>query len=64
MSASNNSEKRPYLGIQFECCQVYARVYRNPAGTHYNARCPKCLRGVRIRVGQGGSSNRFFRVRF
>jgi hypothetical protein len=64
MSNASASEKRPYLGIQFECCQVYQRVYRDPSGRFYNLRCPKCLRGMRVRVGKGGSANRFFKVRF
>ncbi len=63
MSSSAAKSERPYLGIQFECCQVYARVYRDRSGRFYNARCPKCLKGIRIRVGKGGSSNRFFKVR-
>ncbi|MEN1681471.1 MAG: hypothetical protein AAGJ46_17965 [Planctomycetota bacterium] len=51
---------RPYLGVTFECCGVYTRVYRNRAGDAYEGRCPKCVRPVRFAIGEGGTSNRFF----
>lgn len=54
------TDARPYLGILFECCSVYARVYRRPDQHAYIARCPKCLRAARIRVATEGSSQRFF----
>jgi hypothetical protein len=56
-------EKRPYLSVLFECCSVYQRVYRSPADTSYNARCPRCGRTVVFPVGNSGTSARFFRVR-
>ncbi|MBE7712073.1 MAG: hypothetical protein E7Z92_08065 [Cyanobacteria bacterium SIG31] len=54
-------QKRQFLGVWFECCHVYGRLYKNKAGTMYYGRCPKCLRSVRARVGEGGTSRRFFR---
>jgi hypothetical protein len=39
------------------------RVYRNADGVTYLARCPRCGKAVRFRVGQGGRSERFFEVR-
>lgn len=53
--------KRPFLGIWFECCHVYGRIYKNKDGTAYTGRCPKCLRSVRVRVGGEGTNRRFFR---
>ena len=53
---------RPYLGIRFECCGVYARAYRNHDRTAYEARCPACGRAIRIRIGRDGTADRFFRV--
>ena len=57
--------KRPsrFLGIQYDCCGVYGRAYLNREGTAYEARCPKCFRTVKFRVGDGGTDSRFFTVR-
>ncbi len=56
------SAGRPYLSILFNCCGVYQRVYRNPEGSAYVGRCPKCCRSVRFPIGPGGTSARFFVV--
>jgi hypothetical protein len=53
---------RPYIGILFACCGVYARVYRRRNRLVYVGRCPKCLRVVRVRVGRHGTTARFFRA--
>ncbi|GIK15391.1 MAG: hypothetical protein BroJett003_03550 [Planctomycetota bacterium] len=51
---------RPWIGVRFNCCGVYQRVYRNPEGTAYVGRCPRCGREARARVGPSGVSARFF----
>lgn len=56
------ADARPYIGILFECCRVYARIYRQPDGKMYEGRCPKCLRTVRVRVGKDGTTSRLFRA--
>lgn len=51
---------RPWLAVQWRCCGVYSRIYRNKEGTLYEGRCPRCARSVSARVGPGGTTNRFF----
>ncbi|MCA9243506.1 MAG: hypothetical protein KDA32_06100 [Phycisphaerales bacterium] len=55
---------RPYIGVMFECCGVYQRVYRRPDQLEYRGRCPRCLRLVNVRVDpSSGSNERIFRAR-
>ena len=55
--------KRPFLGVLFECCRVYLRIYRNPEDEFYVGRCPRCGKVTRFRVGADGSNARFWSVR-
>jgi hypothetical protein len=57
------TSSRPFVGVQFECCNVYSRIYRNLDGSRYDGRCPRCARLVMFVVGQGGTDQRFFVVR-
>ena len=61
--ANNPGTNRPYLSVQFACCSIYQRVYRDRDGKHYTARCPRCGKTARFAVGEGGTSSRFFVVR-
>ncbi|HSI35840.1 MAG TPA: hypothetical protein VK986_19815 [Tepidisphaeraceae bacterium] len=61
-SADAQRTPRPHVHVQFDCCNVYLRIYRDPADTEYRGRCPKCGNPVVLKVGQGGTSARFFRV--
>jgi len=54
---------RPYLSVLFACCNVYARLYRDPTDQHYAGHCPKCARPVKFKVGDGGTSARQFVVK-
>ena len=53
---------RPYLSVQFDCCHVYQRVYRDSDARSYRGRCPRCGRSVVFAVGEGGTDSRFFVV--
>ncbi len=54
---------RPWVGVHFDCCSVYTRLYRSADGTVYRGVCPRCLRRVTLRVGPDGTSARFFVAR-
>jgi len=51
---------KKFLGINFRCCSVYARVYINNQGTAYEGRCPRCGKKVFVQIGSGGVDKRFF----
>ena len=54
---------KKWVGILFECCGVYSRIYLNKEQTAYTGFCPKCRRNVSIRIGPGGTDSRFFKAR-
>jgi hypothetical protein len=53
-------ENRNFVGIHFTCCDVYARIYKTRDETAYAGHCPRCSRSIRLRIGPGGTNNRFF----
>jgi len=53
---------RRFVGIHFACCDVYIRIYVNQDETAYEGRCPKCSRPIKIRIGPGGTTCRFFKA--
>lgn len=62
MKDKNSETKTNYLGIMFDCCGIYSRIYKNKEGTAYVGRCPKCMRSVKVPIGEGGTNTRFFRA--
>ena len=60
-SDKKRDEGKKYIGILFEECGVYSRIYINKKGTAYVGFCPKCGRKVVIKIGKNGVDNRFFR---
>ncbi len=55
-------KSQPFIGIQWDCCKTYSRVYLNNKGAAYVGWCPKCSKRVQINVCPGGSKSRFFNV--
>jgi len=56
----SNKSARPFVGVQFECCSIYARIYCNAGGTAYVGNCPRCAKKIELKIGPGGSDSRFF----
>lgn len=54
---------RCWIGIHFECCCVYTRLYRAAGADRYVGRCPKCRTPVTVRVSPDGVSTSFIRAR-
>ncbi len=57
--------KRParrWVGVRFDCCGVYTRIYRRPQARAYRGRCPRCRRLVTLRVAAHGVQARIFRA--
>jgi len=55
--------RKKFIGVHFECCNVYRRIYINKEGNAYEGCCPKCFRKVKARIGQEGTPARFFNAR-
>lgn len=58
--ATTDAAGRRFVGIHFVCCDVYARIYINRAGTAYSGYCPRCAKRIDLKIGPGGTDQRFF----
>ena len=55
-----DASSKSFLGVNFACCGAYARIYVNPERSAYLGHCPRCGRQVQIKIGPGGTEQRFF----
>lgn len=51
---------RPFIGVHFKCCGVYARIYLNKDGTAYAGHCPRCAKPLTMKTAPGGSRAKFW----
>ncbi len=56
-------EEKKFIGILFECCNVYRRIYVNKEKNAYEGGCPNCNSKVKVTIGPGGTETRFFSAR-
>lgn len=54
---------KKFIGILFECCNVYRRIYINKDGSAYEGRCPLCYSKVKVAIGPYGTDQRIFKAR-
>lgn len=54
---------KQFIGILFECCNVYRRIYINKDHNAYEGRCPLCYGKVKITIGPHGTDQRLFKAR-
>jgi len=59
-SDKNNLPKRKFLGLYFQCCSLYGRIYINYDKTAYEGMCPGCAKKVKVTIGKNGTSSRMF----
>lgn len=52
--------RRPFIGIRFQCCSVYSRIYLNAERTAFVGHCPRCVRPIRLEISPLGSDRRQF----
>jgi hypothetical protein len=57
---SGSGGSRKWIGVHFNCCDVYSRIWRNRQGTAYVGYCPRCSRRIQALIGPGGVDTRFF----
>lgn len=53
-AAHSRDGERMWVGVYYECCDAYSRVYRRREDLCYRGRCPRCGASVSIRVGPSG----------
>ena len=60
MSDKPERKKRDFIGVQFDCCKTYTRVYLKDGGRSQIAHCPKCGKPFTIRFSPSGTDDVFW----
>lgn len=59
-SFKKTQSHQKFLGVRFDNCHAYGRLYLNDAGDAYVGRCPRCGTPYHVWVGEGGTDSRMF----
>jgi len=51
---------RSYIGVHYECCQVYSRVYLKQEQKKQISHCPKCGNAFHIKFSENGTDSPFW----
>ena len=57
------TQKKKFIGILFECCNIYRRIYISKEKNSYEGTCPKCNSEITVKIGPDGTDTRFFSAR-
>jgi len=60
MSGKANNRKREFIGVIFQCCRVYSRIYLDKKKKMFAGHCPRCGAKLNILISDSGSESRFF----
>ena len=55
-----SGQKRRFLGVRFDCCRTYGRVYINHQQTAFVGHCPRCGKQVHFKISPDGVDAQFF----
>ena len=53
---------KKHIGVFFECCNIYTRVYINKNKKAYVGWCPKCAQRIEVKIDKRGTDCRFFEL--
>lgn len=53
-------KKREYIGVTFQCCHVYTRIYINKKRNAFVGWCPRCGVKMEVFISTEGSDSKFF----
>jgi len=55
------TRENKFIGILFECCNIYRRIYMNKEKNAYEGKCPNAMERLRWRLDQAERRHVFFR---
>ena len=53
-------DQRHFLGVRFDCCRTYSRIYINQNQTAFVGHCPRCGKQIHVKISPDGMDAKFF----